>query len=66
MSVSLDELVSNHIDGAGACCSLVVFLWVTDRLVVVGLVEGVQGGINEVDHQHWIHLSEELTYLDGL
>lgn len=64
MSVSLCELVSNHIDGAGPCCSLVVFLWVTDRLVVIGLVERVQGGVNQIDHQHWIYLAKELTYLD--
>lgn len=56
--------VSNHKDRAGSCCSLAVSLWVADRLVVIGLVEGVQGGVDQVDHQHRIHLTKELTYLD--
>lgn len=37
---------SNHKDRAGSCCSLAVSLWVADRLVVIGLVEGVQGGVD--------------------
>lgn len=54
---------SHHIDRAGACCGLAVLLWVTDRLVVVGLVEGVQRGVDQVDHQHRVHLAKELTDL---
>lgn len=54
----------HHVDRAGACCSLAVLLWVAHRLVVVGLVEGVQRRVDQVDHQHRIHLSEELTDLD--
>lgn len=59
-----DERHPHHIDRAGACCSLAVLLWVAHRLVVVGLVEGVQRGVDQVDHQHRVHLSKELTYLD--
>ena len=56
--------VSYHIDGAGSCCNLAAFLRVADRLVVIGLVEGVQRGVDQVYHQHRINLSKELTYLD--
>lgn len=63
-SIMDDETHPHHIDRAGACCSLAVLLWVAHRLVVVGLVEGVQRGVDQVDHQHRVHLTEELTYLD--
>lgn len=59
-----NETHPHHIDRAGACCSLTVLLWVAHRLVVVGLVEGVQRGVDQVDHQHRVHFSKELTYLD--
>lgn len=59
-----NETHPHHIDGAGACCSLAVFLWVAHWLVVVGLVKGVQRGVDQVDHQHRVHLAKELTYLD--
>ena len=58
------ETHPHHIDRAGAGCSLAVLLWVAHRLVVVGLVEGVQRGIDQVDHQHRVHLAKELTHLD--
>jgi len=56
--------LSNHIDGAGSCCCLAVFLRVADRLIVVRLVEGVQRRVDQVDHQYRIHLTKELTYLE--
>lgn len=54
----------HHVDRAGACCSLAVLLGVAHRLVVVGLVVGVQRRVDQVDHQHRIHLTEELADLD--
>lgn len=59
-----NETHPHHKDRAGACCSLAVLLWVAHRLVVIGLVEGVQRGVDQVDHQHGVHLAKELTYLD--
>lgn len=58
------ETHAHHIDRAGACCSLAVLLWVAHWLVVIGLIEGVQRGVDQVDHQHRVHLAKELTYLD--
>lgn len=51
----------HHKDGAGARRGLAILLGVADRLVVVGLVVGVQRGVDQVDHQHRVHLAKELT-----
>lgn len=54
---------SHHVDGARPRRRLAVLLRVAHRLVVVGLVEGVERGVDQVDHQHGVHLAEELAYL---
>lgn len=51
--------VTHHIDGSQPCGRLALLLGVTERLVVVGLLEGEQGWVDQVPHEDRVNGTKE-------
>lgn len=55
--------VTHHVDGSQACSRLALFLGVTERLVIEGLLKGEQGGVDQVYHQYRVDNTKETPNL---
>lgn len=55
--------MDTHHEDTSACSPLANPAWDADRLVVVGLVEGIQRVVHQVDHEDGIDLAEEASDL---
>lgn len=51
--------VTHHVDGSQACSRLALFLGVTERLVVEGLLKGEQGRVDQVFHEDRVNTTKE-------